>query len=364
MADINYTYDVYAPDGAPQDVALGVQDVRSDAQPTPTSFGNAVRMLGAVASLALVAGVGIWGYKLIARDVSGVPVVRALAGPMRIQPVDPGGLQADHQGLAVNAVAADGTAAATADRLMLAPSPVELAMEDAPIGQSVVGAEVAQNDNQGPVVAFDPQVEKLASMSVEALVDQLTGQKPGLDETSDPAAASDQQAEDQAAVGPDVRPEVLMQDTDQTDTETTEAEVVLAAVVSGPGVTRSLRPQVRPARLVTSGGTSGVLTAAINGAINTLAQIEVDPNSLPVGTRLAQLGAYDGADVARGEWDKMTIKFTEYFEGKQRVIQKASSGGRTFYRLRAMGFEDLSAARRFCSALVSENADCIPVTTR
>ena len=51
-------------------------------------------------------------------------------------------------------------------------------------------------------------------------------------------------------------------------------------------------------------------------------------------------------------------------EGKRRVIQEASRGGRTFYRLRAMGFEDLSDARRFCAVLLADNADCIPVTTR
>ena len=50
--------------------------------------------------------------------------------------------------------------------------------------------------------------------------------------------------------------------------------------------------------------------------------------------------------------------------GKARVIQEAESGGRTFYRLRAMGFDDINDARRFCSVLVAENADCIPVTTR
>jgi hypothetical protein len=50
--------------------------------------------------------------------------------------------------------------------------------------------------------------------------------------------------------------------------------------------------------------------------------------------------------------------------GKTRIIQKATSGGRVFYRLRAMGFEDIADARRFCSALVAQNADCIPVVTR
>jgi hypothetical protein len=32
--------------------------------------------------------------------------------------------------------------------------------------------------------------------------------------------------------------------------------------------------------------------------------------------------------------------------------------------LRALGFEDLADARRFCSALVAEKAECIPVVTR
>ena len=57
-------------------------------------------------------------------------------------------------------------------------------------------------------------------------------------------------------------------------------------------------------------------------------------------------------------------RFSDYLAGKKRVIQRAESGGRIFYRLRAMGFADLADARRFCSALVAENADCIPVVTR
>ena len=56
-------------------------------------------------SLALIVGIGVWGTKLIMRDVSGIPVVRAAEGPMRIQPENPGGLPADHQGLSVNDVA-------------------------------------------------------------------------------------------------------------------------------------------------------------------------------------------------------------------------------------------------------------------
>ena len=60
----------------------------------------------------------------------------------------------------------------------------------------------------------------------------------------------------------------------------------------------------------------------------------------------------------------LNARFGDYLAGKRRLIQEASSGGRTFYRLRALGFDDLSDARRFCSALVAEGADCIPVVTR
>ena len=91
---------------------------------------------------------------------------------------------------------------------------------------------------------------------------------------------------------------------------------------------------------------------------------EVDPASLTAGTQMAQLGAFETPEVAREEWDRLVGRFEEYLGTKERVIQEAESGGRTFYRLRALGFDDLSDARRFCSVLVAENADCIPVTAR
>ena len=88
--------------------------------------------VGALMSIALVVGLGVWGYQLAMRAVSGVPVVRALEGPMHIQPEDPGGSQAAHQGFAVNSVAADGAAERPADRLILAPAPLDLSDEDLP----------------------------------------------------------------------------------------------------------------------------------------------------------------------------------------------------------------------------------------
>ncbi|MGB3248376.1 MAG: SPOR domain-containing protein, partial [Tabrizicola sp.] len=93
---------------------------------TSAKVQRSVNLAGAVTSLALVIGLGFWGYQLAVRDVNGVPVIQAMDGPMRISPDDPGGEIADNQGLAVNTVVAVGIAAPPPEKLLLAPRPVEL----------------------------------------------------------------------------------------------------------------------------------------------------------------------------------------------------------------------------------------------
>jgi hypothetical protein len=91
---------------------------------------------------------------------------------------------------------------------------------------------------------------------------------------------------------------------------------------------------------------------------------EITGSGLVSGTRLVQLGAVDSEDIARKEWDRLSGKFADLLGDKTRIVQAAKSGGRTFYRLRAMGFADEADSRRFCSALVAERAACIPVAVR
>lgn len=343
----------------PEDYGYGPGHGFAQPEIEERSFGKTVSMLGAVASLALVVGIGVWGYKLMMRDVSGVPVVRALEGPMREQPKDPGGQPADHQGLAVNAVAANGSAEPTANEVRLAPKPVGLAEEDLPMGEfveaktaekkeaQVAAAEEAEQKPADPV--SEEAVAAFQQGQVDALVAELTADLPKTEETGAKVV--------KAAAAGIVQPEALTPVEIPQDVEPEPASLEPASpVVTGPGVARSLRPQIRPARAVPGDGEAAPAPAT--------AALDVDPASLPVGTKLAQLGAYESAEVARAEWDRIYAKFGDYLEGKQRVIQKASSGGRTFYRLRAMGFDDLSDARRFCSALVAQSADCIPVAIR
>ena len=84
--------------------------------------------VGAFVSLAVLAGVVVWAYRLGVRDATDVPVVRAVEGPMRVRPDDPGGAQAAHQGRAVYDVMAD--APPPLETIVIAPPPERLSAED------------------------------------------------------------------------------------------------------------------------------------------------------------------------------------------------------------------------------------------
>lgn len=317
-------------------------DASTDAPNRLTMMTN---MAGAAVSLALVIGIGVWGYKLLVRDVSGIPVVRAAAGEMRVRPAEPGGETASHQGLSVNAVAAVGSAEKPADRLILAPQPIDLTEEDRVMPAAMV-APAPQGETVAtlaPAPAIDPNevAAALESGNVDALVAQLTnGVAPLSDLAEDPQ-------------------EVVAAVTETVVAEVTAAERQIAALATAPGVQQSKRPRKRPAvRAVVTPAALDTTVAAASGSD------EVNAKSLPAGTRLAQLGAFDSPEVAREQWVQLSQRFDTYLNGKQRIVQKATSGGRVFYRLRAMGFEDIADARRFCAALVAANADCIPVVTR
>jgi hypothetical protein len=247
------------------------------------TFAKVTHITGALISMGLLIGIGQWGYGVVVRDVSGIPVVRAVGGPMREPPDEPGGHEAAHQGLSVNRVAAQASTAEPPERVIIAPSPLDLRPEDIPRAASSVA--------RAPVAARAGDVHLAVA------------RQPA------PAARADPAPEPQAR--------------------------------SESGLGRSLRPRLRPAL-------PDPVAYAI-AAATSAPPVEVDPDSLPQGARLAQLGAFDSAEVARAEWERLSTRLGDLLDGKRRVVQRAESGGRTFYRLRAVGFDGLDDARRFCS---------------
>ncbi|MCF2872287.1 SPOR domain-containing protein [Octadecabacter sp. G9-8] len=326
--------------------------------PAGVGAGKFVNIAAAAISVVLIGGVGVWGYKLLMRDVTGVPVVRAMEGEMRIAPENPGGEIATHVGLSVNSVPADGGAAEPEDRLVLAPSSVNLQAEDMEVEPTVSMAEaneVAPTPNEAiaeavattldttdeaPVLAaatttpVDPSTP-LTAEDVLALADQIAAGAAPMADLAEGETAPIEVAVNGVSVNPDIIPDAV------------------------PGVRRSIRPAGRPANRAVPVAVAATTTAAATPVTG-----EVTTAAIPVGTKLVQLGAFDSPDIAATEWVRFTARFPDFFDGKDQVIQQATSGGRTFFRLRAMGFEDLSDARRFCAALSAEGSDCIPVVVR
>ncbi len=282
-----------------------------------------VNLCGAVCSVALVFGLGFWGYQLAVRDVAGVPVMRAMAGPMRLAPADPGGNQASNQGLSVNAVAATGTSAPLAEQITLAPRVVALQP-----GDLIAPPAPAATTNAATPITFG-----------------ISGQASSGGET--PASV--------AGLAPlDGGASAIVDGNTSASLDLVDATAMSALITS-------LRPHARPQALTATGmqGLSQVETVAASDPAS-----EVDPSTLAIGTRLAQFGAFDTPELARERFAQLQALFPDMLEGKAMVIQAAQSGGRSFYRLRAHGFDDDDAARRFCATLQAQETDCIPVAQR
>ncbi|SOC19829.1 sporulation related protein [Rhodobacter sp. JA431] len=305
-----------------------------------------VQWAGAASSVALVIGVVIWGYKLAVRDVSGVPIIRAIEGPARVAPENPGGDLAAHVGLAVNEVAGSGVAAPGPDRVVLAPDPVELAPDDAPMAALRPLPEIAPSESEQEDVAPEAE-EEVAALPVP----DSARPTPELEDPPEPGI--------EAAVAAAMQ-EILQEEAEgeppEDAPETPAADIISPDV---PGLARSPRPVPRPARDL-----QAEAAAAARAQTGDTTVIEIDPASLPAGTRVVQLGAYDSPEIARGEWDRAMRQFEPLMAGKRRIVQEAISGGRSFWRLRVEGFANVDEARQFCAALVAEGANCIPTVIK
>lgn len=147
--------------------------------------GKAVTLAGGVASIVLVAALATWGTKTVLRDIHGVPVVRAVAGDMRIAPETPGGEIAANEGLSVNAVAGGDAGEIPVDRLALAPAPERLSEGDltaAPLAGPEPAPEAA------PVEPAAPQDANLAVlMEVLANAPAIDASVPGVARSLRPA---------------------------------------------------------------------------------------------------------------------------------------------------------------------------------
>ena len=279
---------------------------------------------GAALSLFLLAGAIGWSYQLIVRDVNQIPIVRAQLGPLRVAPDNPGGLTAANQGLSVTQLAVN-EKPLLSNEIYLAPAAEILNEENLELK---VIEEYESNKVDG---AFEiKEVNAENSMNLEALPDQKE-----VDSRSNDVGVLSKAAFSQKKI------------------EIENAVSLALSITNEPDKSLSwLRPKIRPVGFYRNG----------NITEDQIVSNEPMPK-LPIGSAVVQLGAFDSKSLAESEWQRFEKILGSILIPKKMVVQKAESGGKIFYRLRASGFSDISDARQFCTA-ISDKVACIPVVTR
>lgn len=279
---------------------------------------------GAALSLFLLAGAIGWSYQLIVRDVNQIPIVRAQLGPLRVAPDNPGGLTAANQGLSVTQLAVN-EKPLLSNEIYLAPAAEILNEEN-------LALKVTEEDESNKVDgAFEiKEVNAENSMNLEALPDQKE-----VDSRSNDVGVLSKAAFSQKKIEIENAVSLALSITNESDKSLSW-----------------LRPKIRPVGFYRNG----------NITEDQIVSNEPMPK-LPIGSAVVQLGAFDSKSLAESEWQRFEKILGSILIPKKMVVQKAESGGKIFYRLRASGFSDISDARQFCTA-ISDKVACIPVVTR
>ena len=276
--------------------------------------------IGAVLSLSLLAGAIGWSYKLVVRDINQIPIVRAQLGPLRVAPDNPGGLTAANQGLSVTQLAVN-EKPLLSDEINLAPA-----------------AEILNEETSASLLR---EVDKLNQIDETYEIKEINAENTISLDGSSGAMKGETASKAESLVA-----QVAFS---QKKVEIENAVSLALSITSefDPSLT-SLRPKTRP-RSVQQ---------------NRELIVSKEPMSkLPIGSAIVQLGAFDSKSLAESEWRRFEKLLGSILAPKQMIIQKAESGGKIFYRLRASGFNDISDARQFCTA-ISDKVACIPVVTR
>jgi hypothetical protein len=76
-----------------------------------------------------------------------------------------------------------------------------------------------------------------------------------------------------------------------------------------------------------------------------------------------QLGALTSEEAARAEWDRLSRRAPELFQGRTPQIMRLDrgEGQAPLFRLRTGGLADQEAAAAFCEQIRARGGACVPV---
>ena len=73
------------------------------------------------------------------------------------------------------------------------------------------------------------------------------------------------------------------------------------------------------------------------------------------------LGSFKNNVLAGAQLENFLVRYKDYLTNKAVFLQKSETGGRSIYRMRAVGFPNSSETKKFCSIINSFGNECIPI---
>ena len=230
------------------------------------NFNVVFYWVGAALSLSLLTGAIGWSYQLIVRDINQIPIVRAQLGPLRVAPDDPGGLTAANQGLSVTQLAVN-ERPLLSDEIFLAPAAEVLSEENVALQISEENSSITNKEK------FDTlEVSTENSLDLKILPEQnATGLASNNEAVLSTAAFSPKKLEIENAVS-----------------------LALSLTNEVNSSFNSLRPKIRPV-VLNQIQTDNIAQSVANELVVTL----------PIGSAVVQLGAFESKSLAQIEWQRL-----------------------------------------------------------
>jgi hypothetical protein len=351
-----------APADYPEPPAEPVEDMRSlEPQQPRKGLVIAGALLGvAVLGIGSVVGLrGFGGSSSAPRPGSEPPVIRAEAGPAKVQPQNPGGVEIPNQNKQIYERGPD-------------PRPGEtrvVTREEQPIDVQAAARATPRVILPGPGGQASP------AQTTTATVPAGSQAAPGLVAVA-PATVSPP-ADPNATLGEPRRVRTVAVRPDGTIAGAPPAPTAAATTAATPPAARQApaatptaqpRPATAPAPAPRAAATDD--TPAARPAAQTRQQVAAAPATAAVpastpapreapagGGFMVQLGAPGSEAEARSTFAAMQRRYGDALSGEAPVIRRADVGGRTVYRLRIGPFSRGEAAEK-CQAIQAAGGQC------
>jgi hypothetical protein len=273
------------------------------------SFGLLLTVLVCLISIFLLGSFLYWGYGVIVQSESKVTIIKASDGPLKVLPEDPGGNLASHLGFSVNLVQESGQVAGPSAKIFLAPPAISVQESDL---RSLSGF----GDSNGAI--------DLKSSINDALA-------------------------------------VIFKDTD-TLSETTFLNLkeisIKKDITENTAVSNSFaRPEKRPIKIVSATLHQDLVAQIV---LNQVKASMVDSKD----ELMVHLGSFKNKVLASADVENFVVRHQGYLTNKTVFLQKSETGGRSIYRMRAIGFSNIAETKKFCAIINSFGNDCMPIANK